>query len=72
MELIYSNEVRGQVVAYGLDNWDRVQIVRGLREVLRRNVEAVKRIENNVKNEGQATYSEKFARCATIIAKLKK
>jgi Zn-dependent oligopeptidase len=60
MEIEYSNEVRGQVYAYRFNSWKKKDISTGLKFVIAKLEKKIKRIQNNPKNEGQATYSLKI------------
>lgn len=58
MEIEYSNEVGRHVFAYRFSSWEKQLIAKCLKPEIPRIKRKIKKIENNPKNEGQATYSE--------------
>lgn len=57
MEIEYSSEVRGKVFAYRFSKSERKHIAAGLKPIVKKLERKVTAIENNPKNEGQATYA---------------
>ena len=56
MEIEYSNEERGKP-AYRFTKWERQIIAQALPKEIKKIETKIRRIENNPRNEGQATYS---------------
>lgn len=57
MEIEYSNEVKGKVHAYRFTDIEKETIAASLKPVLKRIDAKIAKIENDPRNEGQATYS---------------
>ena len=55
MEKIYSNEVKGNFT-FQLSEWDKWILNKAYIKEIKRLNDKIKRIENNPKNEGQATF----------------
>ena len=60
MEIEYSNEVRGLAYAYRLEGWEKLLISKSLIPEIKKLQKRIERLENNPRNEGQATYSVKI------------
>ena len=58
MEVEYSNELRGKIFAYRFCDWEKKLIAKALKPEVQKLEKKIIKIENNPKNEGQATYSE--------------
>lgn len=56
MEIEYSNETRGKIHAYRFDKWEMRLIGESLMIPIQKLEKKIERIQNNPKNEGQATY----------------
>jgi len=57
MDKDYSNEVRGKIFAYRFCEFEKKAIAEGLKPMLNKQQARITKIENNPKNEGQATYA---------------
>lgn len=60
MEFEYSNEVKGKVIAYQLDTWEKETIASALKPVVKNLENKIEKVRNHPKNEGQVKYAVKI------------
>lgn len=60
MIMEYSNEVRGKVHAYRFEDFEMTAIAKSLAPEIRKRERKIQRIQDDPKNDGQATYAGKI------------
>ena len=57
MEFEYSNDVKGKVIAYQFDTWEKETIATALKPVVKNLEKKIEKVRNHPKNEGQVKYA---------------